>query len=56
MRVIEGGVTSPEGYLLQDLHAELKRCQEGFGYCIPEDISAAAGVFTTNIRKVILFR
>ncbi|NMB98325.1 MAG: bifunctional glutamate N-acetyltransferase/amino-acid acetyltransferase ArgJ [Clostridiaceae bacterium] len=52
MRVIEGGVTSPEGYFAAGLACGIKKdARKDLAIVCSEDISAAAGVFTTNIVK-----
>jgi len=52
MRVIDGGVTSPEGYFAAGVACGIKKnARKDLAIVCSEDISAAAGVFTTNIVK-----
>lgn len=52
MRVIDGGVTSPEGYFAAGVACGLKKNnQKDLAIVCSEDISATAGVFTTNVVK-----
>jgi len=52
MRVIDGGVTAPEGFFAAGIACGLKKDgKKDLAIVCSEDIAAAAGVFTTNIVK-----
>jgi glutamate N-acetyltransferase/amino-acid N-acetyltransferase len=52
MRVIDGGVTAPEGFFASGMACGLKKDKKkDLAIVCSEDIAASAGVFTTNIVK-----
>lgn len=52
MRVIEGGVTSPEGYFAAGVACGIKKDnKKDIAIVCSEDVAATAGMFTTNIVK-----
>lgn len=52
MRIINGGVTAPEGFFATGVACGLKKNgKKDLAIVCSEDIAAAAGVFTTNVVK-----
>jgi len=52
MRIIEGGVTAPEGFFATGVACGIKKDgKKDLAIVCSEDSAAAAGVFTTNIVK-----
>lgn len=52
MKIIDGGVTTPEGYFAAGIACGIKKDgKKDLAIICSEDISATAGVFTTNVVK-----
>lgn len=51
MKIIDGTIASPKGFVADGLHCGLKRKKKDIGWLYSEKIASVAGVFTTNQVK-----
>lgn len=51
MKIIDGTIASPKGFVADGLHCGLKRKKKDIGWLYSEKIASIAGVFTTNQVK-----
>ena len=51
MRIIEGGITAPKGFLAAGAHIGIKKVKKDLSLLYSQKPSVAAGMFTQNIVR-----